>query len=53
VSLQVPDPAEADRIFNALAEGGKVQMPLAETFWAKRFGMAIDKFGIPWMVNCD
>ena len=53
VSLQISDPAEAERIFNALAEGGKIQMPLAETFWAKRFGMAIDKFGTPWMVNCD
>ncbi|MBE9157231.1 VOC family protein [Nodosilinea sp. LEGE 06152] len=52
VSLQVSDPAEAERIFNALAEGGKIQMPLSETFWAKRFGMAIDKFSIPWMINC-
>jgi PhnB protein len=53
VSLQIADPAEAERVFNALAEGGKIQMPLAETFWAKRFGMAIDKFGIPWMINCS
>jgi PhnB protein len=52
VSLQIADPAEAERVFNALAEGGKIQMPLAETFWAKRFGMAIDKFGTPWMINC-
>lgn len=53
VSLQIADPDEADRIFHALAAGGQVQMPLAETFWARRFGMAIDQFGIPWMINCE
>lgn len=53
VSLQVDQPAEAERIFAALAEGGTVQMPLAETFWAERFGMVVDRFGIPWMVNCE
>jgi PhnB protein len=52
VSIQVDDAARAEQIFQALAEGGKIQMPLEETFWAKRFGMAIDKFGTPWMVNC-
>jgi PhnB protein len=50
VSLGVRDPAEADRIFNALAEKGKVQMPIQKTFWAIRFGMVI---GIPWMINCE
>ena len=53
VSLAVDRPEEADRIFNALAEGGSVQMPIGETFWAARFGMLVDQFGIPWMVNCD
>jgi PhnB protein len=53
VSLQVTDPADAERIFHALAEGGKVQMPIQETFWAIRFGMAVDQFGIPWMINCE
>jgi PhnB protein len=53
VSLSVKDPAEADRIFNALAEKGKVQMPIQKTFWAIRFGMVIDQFGIPWMINCE
>ena len=53
VSLHPTDPAEAERIFNALADGGTVQMPLEETFWAARFGMVVDRFGIPWMVNCD
>ena len=37
----------------ALAEGGSVFMPLAQTFWAERFGMVTDQFGIPWMINCD
>jgi PhnB protein len=45
VSLQIKDPAEADRIFNALAENGKVQMPIQKTFWATRFGMVADQFG--------
>lgn len=53
VSLQLKEAAEADRIFNALAEQGKVQMPIQKTFWAARFGMVVDRFGIPWMINCD
>lgn len=53
VSLQIPDPDEADRVFNAFAADGTVQMPLQETFWALRFGMVIDRFGTPWMINCD
>lgn len=53
VSLNVKSPVEAERIFKALSEGGKVEMPLQETFWAARFGMLADRFGIPWMVNCE
>jgi PhnB protein len=53
VSLQVKDPAEAERIFNALAENGQVHMPIQQTFWAARFGMFADQFGIPWMINCE
>jgi PhnB protein len=49
----VKDAAEAEKVFNALAEGGKVTMPLAETFWSARFGMLTDRFGIPWMVNTE
>jgi PhnB protein len=52
VSLQVKHPAEAERVFHALAENGTVRMPIAETFWAVRFGMLVDQFGIPWMINC-
>ncbi len=53
VSLIFDDVVEAERIFNALAENGTVQMPIQETFWAARFGMLIDRFGTPWMINCD
>src|SRR5438445_6720 len=45
--------AEAERIFKALSENGTVTMPLQQTFWAVRFGMLVDRFGIPWMVNCE
>jgi PhnB protein len=50
--LAVEDPDEAERVFHAFAEGGRVIMPIGQTFWAKRFGMLVDRFGIPWMVNC-
>jgi PhnB protein len=53
VSVQVDEPARAERIFRELGEGGTVQMPMGETFWTRRFGMLIDRFGIPWMVNCE
>jgi PhnB protein len=52
VSLQVEDPADAERRFKALADGGSVNMPFGKTFFSKGFGMCVDKFGIPWMVNC-
>ncbi len=52
-SLNVDSVAEAERIFDALAAGGETPMPMAETFWAQRFGMCIDRYGVPWMVNCD
>lgn len=53
VLLGIDDPVEAERVFHALAEDGTVQMPIQETFWAARFGMLVDRFGIPWMINCD
>jgi PhnB protein len=53
VSLSIDDPAEAERIFQALAEKGAVRLPLQQTFWAARFGMLADQFGIPWMINCE
>jgi PhnB protein len=53
VSLQVKTSSEAERVFQALAEKGTVQMPIAKSFFSERFGMKVDRFGIPWMVNCD
>jgi len=53
MSIGLKDPDEAKRIFNGLAEGGSVQMPLQQTFWAAQFGMLVDRFGIPWMINCE
>ena len=52
ITIQINDPADAERIFRALSEGGTVTMPLQETFWAAGFGMVVDRFGIPWMINC-
>jgi PhnB protein len=53
VSLIVQDVAEAERVFKALAEKGTIRMPIQQTFWAARFGMLVDQFGVPWMVNCE
>ena len=53
VTINLADPAEAERIFRSLSENGTVRMPLQETFWAARFGMLADRFGIPWMINCE
>jgi PhnB protein len=54
LSLGIESPEEADRIFAALSEGAQsINMPIAETFWAHRFGSLVDKFGTPWMVNCE
>ena len=53
VAVQVDTPAEAGRLFDALAENGTITMPLGETFWAVRFGMLTDQFGVPWMINCE
>ena len=51
VALHFDDVAEGDRAFNALSQNGKVQMPFQATFWAKGFGMLIDQFGTPWIIN--
>lgn len=53
VMIQLTNDIEAERIFAALAEGGTVQMAIQPTFWATRFGMVVDRFGIPWMINCS
>jgi PhnB protein len=51
LAIIVTTPAEADRVFGALAQGGKVGMPLGKTFWSPRFGTVTDRFGVDWMVN--
>jgi PhnB protein len=53
MNIGVTDPAQADRLFAALSEKGTVTMPIQETFWATRFGMLVDQFGTPWMINCE
>ena len=53
VTLQIKEPVEAERVFHELSEQGTVQMPIQQTFWASRFGMLTDRFGIPWMINCE
>jgi len=53
LSLQITSTDDAERIFHALAKDGRVVVPLAQTFWATRFGMVVDRFGIPWLVNCE
>jgi PhnB protein len=52
MSIHPEQPADAERVFNALADKGSVHMPLQQTPWAVRFGMVVDQFGIPWMINC-
>lgn len=51
MAITFDEPAEAERVFKALSQGGNVTMPLAETFWAKTFGMVTDRFGTPWGIN--
>jgi len=53
LSLSTRDEAEATRIFDALAKGGEVEMPLGEVFWSAKFGVLKDKFGLEWFVNCE
>ena len=53
LSVDVPEPEELEKVFNKIAEGGSVTMPLQDTFWGARFGMLKDKFGINWMFNCE
>ena len=52
VALQVEDVIDAERRFKALSEGGTVKMPFGKTFFSRGFGMCVDQFGQPWMVNC-
>ena len=53
LALGAKDVAESESIFEKMSDGATVVMPIQETFWAERFGMLTDKFGINWMINCD
>jgi PhnB protein len=53
LSVQITGVADAERIFRDLSAGGKIVMPLEKTFWAARFGVVIDRFGIQWLINCE
>ena len=52
LSIHITGAADAERVFRELAADGKVLMQLEKTFWAERFGMVVDRFGIPWLINC-
>jgi PhnB protein len=53
INITVPSVSDGQRLFDAFAEGGRVAMPFAQTFWTPGFGMVTDKFGTPWMINCE
>lgn len=53
LSVHLDNPAEAERIFAELSRDGQSVIPLEKTFWAERFGMVVDRFGVPWLINCE
>jgi PhnB protein len=53
IDLPLRDPGAAQRLFEALATGGRISKPLQETFWAHRYGVLVDRFGVPWSINCE
>jgi PhnB protein len=53
LSVQITNTADAERVFRALSEDGRILVPLDKTFWADRFGMVVDRFGMPWLINCE
>lgn len=53
LSLNIDNEKDQESIFNKLSDGGKVTMPLQDTFWGAKFGMLIDRFGFNWMLNCE
>lgn len=52
VVADVDEAAKADALFAALAQGGQIEMPIQQTFWAQRYGSLVDRFGVRWMINC-
>jgi len=53
MSLHIKSTTDAERIFRELAKDGRVVMPLEKTFWSASFGMLVDRFGVPWLINCE
>ena len=53
LSLQISNTDDAERMFQDLSQDGRIVLPLEKTFWAARFGMVVDRFGIPWLINCE
>ena len=53
LSLQLSDTVDAERMFHQLSTNGKIVTPLEKTFWAARFGVVLDRFGVTWLINCD
>ena len=53
IALHFKDTAEGEQVFKALAEAGEIEMPFQPTFWSAGFGMCVDRFGIPWIINCE
>jgi PhnB protein len=53
LSVNAPSASEAQSLFEELGNGGRVLYPMEKTFWSERFGMVVDRFGIPWMINCE
>ncbi len=53
LSVEIPDEIKIEEVFNKMAEGGTITMPLADQFWGAKFGMLKDKYGIGWMFNCE
>ena len=53
LSLQIKSIGQAERVFDQLSKDGTIVMPLEKTFWAARFGVLVDRFGIPWQINCE
>jgi PhnB protein len=53
LSIQITSIDDAERVFRELARDGRIVMPLEKTFWAERFGQLVDRFGVPWLINCE
>lgn len=53
IAISISSVEEAERVFAAISEGGDIKMPMQKTFWAERFGFVVDRYGTPWMINCE